>query len=287
MRKILKRTRNFSIIIMIFSMLAGCIEAYIYPVITVFTVFVFMVITQIGHFTAGYSQSMLSKIGNSTAKTSVGYSPVQTVIIPPLGRTLAVLTITLLWRNPLLFNGFTLQSQRVNSPQGDPDNNDKIFKKKFLNVSPDSIGTYRIVQTNGTIRRTSDIIATSNTSAYIDLNDSGAYDPEWEPQINYNDQTTLLTLSFPPYGGGAPGSLGYDIPDYGVLELNSGIFTFPAAGKYTADWTFTSVDPDTGGANNGNGDAPLVKAFTTHVDVVEIASTQLPLSFMQLLLKKK
>ena len=36
------------------------------------------------------------------------------------------------------------------------------------------------------------INATSNSSAYIDLNDSGPYEPEWEPQINYNEQTTLI-----------------------------------------------------------------------------------------------
>ena len=239
-------------------------------------VLVFVAIVHLGHFIQPYTTPRLTDNFLKIAVTTPGSSPVQTVIIPPLGPTLAVWTMVLKWNKVLEFWGFPYLGSAQGTQLG--------TGSSTYATATNSIGTYRIVQPSGNVRLTADIVTTSTTSAFIDLNGSGAHESQWEPKLEYNTQTGEMKLSFPPNGGGDPGWIGYDIPDYGVFELNPGIFSFPTEGRYTATWTFTSVDPDNGGANNGIGDAPLIKTFTTHIDVaknnVTKSSTLAPLNLL-------
>lgn len=239
-------------IIVIFALLFssyGCIELWgTYTHVP--SPVTFMAITTPVIFTYAYTSLMLSRRGGLIANLK-GTSPVLTAVIRPPRQTLLVYTIVLTWVGlaNVVFNGFSM-------PRG--------VGSDWANV-PYSIGTYRIIMPDATIRRTSDVISTGTTTAFIDLNDSDTHESQYEPTISYDEGTQTMTISFPPWGGGPEDQLGYDITDYGVLEFNSGIFAFTTSGKYEVDWTFTSIDPDTGGADDSTGTDPSVKTFTSTV----------------------
>lgn len=254
MNKLNKKTISVIVIIALVFSSYGCIELFSFIYASVSNPVQFMAITTPVIFAYGFTALMLLQTGVIAANL-LNLSPPLTAIIKPPRVTMLVYTIVMVWvvaAGLVVFNGFLSAQQASSANVGDP-----------------TIGYYRIIQPDGTIRRTSDVIATSSNTAYIDLNDSDTHETQWEPGITYDTDMHKMTIQFPPWSGGPPdtegGTLGYDITDYGVLELKPGIFTFTGAGEVQVDWTFTSIDPDTGGDDDEQGTDPMVKHFTSTV----------------------
>ena len=248
MRKLNKKTISIIVIIALVFSSYGCLELWgrYSPVLSPAA---FMAIAAPVIFAYLYTPLMLTRNGVIAANL-LNLSPALTAVIKPPRATFLVYTIAMVWVvvGAVVFNGF-YNAQGVN----------------FVNGAEPVIGTYRIIQPDETIVRTSNVIATSSNVAYIDLNDNATYDTDFEPSITYDSNLDKMTIQFPPWGGGPSGTPGYDITDYGVLELKPGIFTFTGSGEYQVDWTFTSIDPDTGGPDDSQGTSPMVKNFTSTV----------------------
>ena len=249
MRKLNKKTISIIVIIALVFSSYGCLELWgrYSPVLSPAA---FMAIAAPVIFAYLYTPLMLTRNGVIAANL-LNLSPALTAVIKPPRTTLLVYTIVMVWvvaAGLVIFNGF-----------------DSLNTSNSLNAADMTIGYYRIIQPDETIVRTSNVIATSSNAAYIDLNDNATYDTDFEPSITYDSNLDKMTIQFPPWGGGPVGTPGYDITDYGVLELKPGIFTFTGDGEYQVDWTFTSIDPDTGGPDDSQGTSPMVKNFTSTV----------------------
>ena len=250
MNKSNKKTISIVVIIALVFSSYGCLELWASIYASVSNPLQFMAITAPVIFAYGFTSLMLLRSGVIAANL-LNSSPPLTAVIKPPRVTLLVYTIVMVWvvaTGLVIFNGF-----------------DSLNASNNLNGADMTIGYYRIIQPNGSTRRTSNVIATGSNTAFIDLNDSGLHETEWEPGITYDSDFDKMTIQFPPWSGGPGGTPGYDITDYGVLELKPGIFTFTGAEAYQVDWTFTSIDPDTGGADDNQGASPMVKNFTSTV----------------------
>lgn len=235
MKKVNKKTISIIVIIALVFSSYGCLELWggIYSPIQ--SPISFMAIAAPVIFAYAYTKMMLYRRTGRAANLKNSSTALTAVISPPR-ETLLVWAVVMTLPLHVIFNGFN-----------------------------GTIGTYRIVKPDGSVRRTSNIISTRSDTAFVDLNDSGTHESQYEPGITYNPVMYKLTLSFPPWGGGREGTLGYDITDYGVWEFNKDIFSFPTYEEVDVDWTFTSVDPDTGGADDGQGEDPMVKTFSSTV----------------------
>lgn len=155
------------------------------------------------------------------------------LILGPLGKTIEIYTIVISVPDAFTFHGF--------------------------NAVGAVGGSYQIVTPPSTIRLSANLRAITADTAYIDLNGTGAYEPQWEPYITHGQAggSHQFTIT-QPYGGDGNPTVNYrNITDIGVLVLASGILTNPPTpGTYTATATFTSVDPDTGGPDDGQGTPP-------------------------------
>jgi Tol biopolymer transport system component len=108
-------------------------------------------------------------------------------------------------------------------------------------------------------------------SAYADLKGNGFFDPLEDLKVVYSkdaeDNHLLKIEMFEVSLEALTGSLS------GVLTftMNQGIFTNPTSeGTYTISGTFTSVDPTSGGADDGIEPAPLVISEDVTVTIVNI-----------------
>ncbi len=249
MKKLNKKAICIIVIIALVCSSYGCIELYgWYNPLT--NPVAFMTIAAPVIFAYAFTPLMLTRNGVIVANL-LNLSPALTAVIKPPRATFLVYTIVMVWVvvvGAVIFNGF-YNARGVNLANGaDP-----------------VIGTYRIIQPDGSPVRVSNVIATSSNAAYIDLNNNNTHQDQWEPWITYDTEDDKMTIQFPPWGGGPSGTPGYDITDYGVLELKPGIFTFTGDGEYQVDWTFTSIDPNTGAGDDSQGTDPMVKNFTSTV----------------------
>lgn len=220
--------------------LGGCIESFLYLVLGGWLVYVFVPFIY-----------MPFTYGGTTGSHVPGASTPHSVILGPPGKTLETYNIKLSFSSDYTFNGFdTLGGMS---------------------------GYYGIIGRDGTVRRNADIWAIDSDTAFIDLNDSGQYEAAFEPiiihsMIQFSSHTTSGTHEFDimlPGGGDGDTSVNArDITDKGVLDFSSGILDNPSTpGTYTVSATFTSVDPDTGEADDSQGTDPHSYTDTTTVNI--------------------
>ncbi len=119
--------------------------------------------------------------------------------------------------------------------------------------------------------------------SYIDLNQNNLYDSAYEPTLAWQSiSTTLqaLLITFPPWAGGLEGQAAYNITDYAILTLFSGILRNPMLpGTYPFQWKFTAIDPVSGGAGT------KTREFTTEAVVKNIPSSKISLLYAILYLQ--
>ncbi|MEE2525260.1 hypothetical protein V0U79_02705 [Hyphobacterium sp. HN65] len=98
------------------------------------------------------------------------------------------------------------------------------------------------------------------TQIYADTDLSGAYEADTDAVIDYSQAQNgdhLLTATIPLGGDGSAGTITAFFDSGIILSLFSGFLTNPGtAGDYVVTADFTSVDPDTDGANDNAGEGP-------------------------------
>ncbi len=124
---------------------------------------------------------------------------------------------------------------------------------------------------DGTPETSIPVVSLSDTGAYADLNQDGAYTAFVDPSIEHSGAHVLTTLL--PRGG--DGDVSTIVAAANVrmgLVLLTGVFTNPAAtGPYSVNGSFMSVDPNTDGFDDSANDAPLTFSTNLNVDIVEIS----------------
>ncbi|MEE2567464.1 hypothetical protein [Hyphobacterium marinum] len=116
-------------------------------------------------------------------------------------------------------------------------------------------------------------------SAWVDANLNGQFNA-LKPQIEYSQdgqQNHVLTITLPRGGDGSTNFSTAGFSSDIMAFLRSGIFTNPAGGQQAISVAFTSVDPDTGDADDSAGTPP--EQFTVN-DTVTIANSQLSASVL-------
>jgi hypothetical protein len=132
-----------------------------------------------------------------------------------------------------------------------------------LGPADTQIGSYGAdLNADGVVDVALPLRAASATMAYADINADGrmtAIDATIEHVPDVPDPGAhTFNLLLPAGGDGAP-NIAYSVLAFRAhVALYAGILRNPAAdGPYDITGTFTSVDPDTGGASNGTGSSPL------------------------------
>lgn len=111
--------------------------------------------------------------------------------------------------------------------------------------------------------------------AYGDVNINGSYNSSVDPFLVHSETggNNVFTITVPD---GGDGDLSTDLGQANAAVTSlmlSGILTNPAfPGTYTVSGEFTSVDPDTGGPNNGSGNSPLTLSASKNVTITSAFS---------------
>lgn len=127
------------------------------------------------------------------------------------------------------------------------------------------------------------IYSTDIDSAWVDANLDGTPNA-LKPQIEYTQdgsQNHVLTITLPRGGDGSTSVNEARFSSDVMAFLRTGIFTNPAsAGSYPVALNFTSVDPDSGDANDNAGTAPETFAINGNaaVGATTLAAAILPSS---------
>lgn len=131
----------------------------------------------------------------------------------------------------------------------------------FLSLGPVNsvVGTMSAdVDFTGGPEVTASVLSSDDFSAYPDLNGNGVHDYTLEPSIfvsqDRNGNRVLRVDALPDQ---SPADLVSNVALRMIYVMNAGVMTNPTvAGVWTVTGQFISIDPDTGGGNNGSGEAP-------------------------------
>ncbi len=111
----------------------------------------------------------------------------------------------------------------------------------------------------------------SNDTAYVDINFNGTFQSGLEPVVTHSINLSgahVFTATIPLGGDGLTGTTTAQFSAGILVSLATGILKNPTApGVFTLSAVFTSVDPETDGANNNTGQTPLQVATTRDVTV--------------------
>ncbi|WP_394694096.1 hypothetical protein [Hyphobacterium sp.] len=114
------------------------------------------------------------------------------------------------------------------------------------------------------------VYAIDSDSAWVDSNLDGNTNP-LKPQIEHSydgQQNNIITITLPRGGDGSTANNTAGFSSAVMASLRSGIFTTPAAaGQYQATLDFTSVDPDSGDANDNAGSPPETFQLQTTITI--------------------
>jgi hypothetical protein len=137
------------------------------------------------------------------------------------------------------------------------------------------IGSYGMdVKSTGTIDFSLPIRASSVDLAYADVDGNGQRGA-LDPTIEHHADTPIagahtFVLALPAGGDTVKGFARSFLAFTAHVTLAAGILGNPTvAGSYDVDGTFTSVDPDSGDADDDTGLAPLVATAPTHAIAIE------------------
>lgn len=127
------------------------------------------------------------------------------------------------------------------------------------------------------------IYSIDGNSAWVDTNLDGNPNP-LKPQIEHSldaSQNHIITITLPRGGDGSTGSQTAGFSSDVMAFFRTGIFSNPATGgsvPITLD--FTSVDPDTGDANDNAGSAPETFQLTGNAEIANatLSAAVLPAS---------
>jgi hypothetical protein len=162
--------------------------------------------------------------------------------------------------------GVHLAFQSILNPTGEnPDGSEELFL--FVPDSNEKIGELQVdLDFDGEPDFTKDLRAKNDFLAFFDTDGDGQYDPDFDRTLAYslNGQSRpTLRLTNPTY---ALDNLTDAVTARVKVVLNAGLFANPPlSGSYDHLVTLTSVDPDTGGADDGLGTLPLVRDLSAEV----------------------
>jgi hypothetical protein len=157
----------------------------------------------------------------------------------------------------------------------------------FLALGPagTQIGSYSVdFDFDGSLDFTIPVYSIDNTNAYADRDLNGVFTASIDSTIVYSNSNGkhVFTTTLPFGGDADPQTVTGPFTERVTAVLNAGILTNPASGgNYTATGVFTSVDPDTDGDDDGQGQSPQVLNFTQDI-VITPTSTNNPPSAPQL-----
>ena len=124
------------------------------------------------------------------------------------------------------------------------------------------IGSYAVdFDFDGTTDFTIPVFSIDDNTAYADRDINNSFDNSVDSTMVYSNTggNHILTTTLPFGGDGFSGTITGPFTERIVAAMYSGIFTNPAnSGTYTISATFTSVDPDTDGADDAAGEPPLI-----------------------------
>jgi len=128
------------------------------------------------------------------------------------------------------------------------------------------IGTYTIRDRMGVVQSQVDILPLTNNTAFVDLNQSTFHNSGFEPKITHSLTPAgnhRISVTIPTGGDGSTMVNARNFIDMGEITFNAGLLVNPATpGTYPGTATFTSVDPDSGSANDNAGTPPTVVTRT-------------------------
>lgn len=242
---------------------SACNELYYrYSAILALT---YLTAMSLSYHSALYNAAMVSNTPPSQGSVEPGSSTPHTIVMSPPGQSLLTRSILLSLSTAYVFNGF-------NALQG-------------------SLGEYRIVDPNSSQVLLAPILALSATAAFIDLNHSGAHEAQYEPLIQWlavSATVQAFLITFPAWGGGPANNAAYNLTDFAVLTLFAGLLTNPlVAGTYQHNYTFTSVDPESGGDDDHQGEPPRIRTLSIPVIVAEVVRLRILTHILQLLLEPR
>jgi hypothetical protein len=142
----------------------------------------------------------------------------------------------------------------------------------FLALGPagTQVGFFEIVLGGDFPVVTVPIRSADNGSAYVDIKDV-AFFVASNPTIQH-DGTHRFTLTVP--AGGDPATSVAPLTAQASVELFAGILTNPTqAGTYQLEGRFVSVDPDTDGADDSQGQSPGVFSISVQVAIQGTVAT--------------
>lgn len=145
------------------------------------------------------------------------------------------------------------------------DGSEELFL--FIADSTDKIGELFVdLDFDGEPEFTRDVRAKNDFLAYFDTDQNGVYDPEEDRTLAYSrdaESRPIVTLTNPAF---RLDHLTEEVSVRATIVLDSGLFANPpVSGTYRYLGTLTSVDPDTGGPDDGSGTAPLTREFSKEV----------------------
>jgi hypothetical protein len=113
------------------------------------------------------------------------------------------------------------------------------------------------------------VIGQGGDTAFADFDEDGAYGAATEPAVTHSG-THVFTVALPAGGDRNLMTVMAPVPIGLVLTLLPGVLDNPAAaGPYLIEGDFTSVDPDTDGADDAAGTAPQMFAADEMVEIGE------------------
>ena len=148
-----------------------------------------------------------------------------------------------------------------------PDGSEEVFL--FLADSNEKIGELQVdLDFDGETDFTNDLKAKNDFLAFFDTDKNGSYDPLIDRTLAFfldSQSRPTLRLTNPTY---TLDNLTDLVSVRATVVLNAGMFANPPrSGNYEHLVTLTSVDPDTGGADDSAGTAPLEREFTVEVTI--------------------
>ncbi len=123
------------------------------------------------------------------------------------------------------------------------------------------------------------IYSLDNDNAYVDIDLDGEFDNGSDPVLVHsivnNDHLFSITL---PFGGdNDPDTVTGPFDELISIVMKEGFLVNPqTVGDYIVSAEFTSVDPDTDGADDNTGDPPLTLLFEEQVTIVSNSTPSLP-----------
>jgi len=140
-----------------------------------------------------------------------------------------------------------------------------------FNAAGPVAGTYRLVLNSGITSSAFNVLANGPNNACVDLNPNGICDP-FEPFLTHTftpgAMMRHITNINPDGGDGNPAINARNFQRKAVLTLKVGILDNPVTpGTYIWNVTSTSVDPETGGADNMSGLPPKQFVQTLKINI--------------------